>query len=415
MVFIVISSMFVINGFRNPFRYISPQACVRNILFVPTLLSRSRLHCIVDNLNLNGTKVYGPAFANNQNEKVDLHNNTTGDGIYSSLPQEDDEWDPSCASKMDFDECYYKVLEVTYDVPSKVLKKAYKSMVFTYHPDRRKAEEKVLANRQLMVINGAYRVLANPETRKSYDDALKAGYVGSRAGVKGSGRNPPTKGAQANANYDGNYDPGRSSTMNDVQSSSRRKYYYNDWETWYTNWEKAQVNKQPRRTITEDDLNFEFDDDMDIDDILGWSRQRKATPESTYYRRSQPSSAYEWEDFARTEPPTTPYNGYKKESLNDNAVDNDIDDTQERKNNNSQESETLESGFISVSYPDENSIDDSKRRNVDGGDKTENGLDDFFTDAYNQLENQSVKGPLGEVTIALRVLLGLIVNRNGDK
>ena len=64
-------------------------------------------------------------------------------------------WDIKSAPKLDFDEDYYSVLEVDSKIAVKGLKKAYYSIVFIYHPDR-KADvvEKELANKQMMVING---------------------------------------------------------------------------------------------------------------------------------------------------------------------------------------------------------------------------------------------------------------------
>lgn len=64
-------------------------------------------------------------------------------------------WDIKSAPKLDFDEDYYSVLEVDSKIVPKDLKKAYYSIVFIYHPDRKsEAADKELANKQMMVING---------------------------------------------------------------------------------------------------------------------------------------------------------------------------------------------------------------------------------------------------------------------
>lgn len=64
-------------------------------------------------------------------------------------------WDIKSAPKLDFDEDYYNVLEVDSNIAGKELKKAYYSIVFIYHPDRKsEVAEKELANKQMMVING---------------------------------------------------------------------------------------------------------------------------------------------------------------------------------------------------------------------------------------------------------------------
>lgn len=64
-------------------------------------------------------------------------------------------WDIKSAPKLDFDEDYYSVLEVDPKIAAKDLKKAYYSIVFIYHPDRKlDLADKDLANKQMMVING---------------------------------------------------------------------------------------------------------------------------------------------------------------------------------------------------------------------------------------------------------------------
>ena len=64
-------------------------------------------------------------------------------------------WDIKSAPKLDFDEDYYSVLEVDSKILPKELKKAYYSIVFVYHPDRKsEVADKDLANKQMMVING---------------------------------------------------------------------------------------------------------------------------------------------------------------------------------------------------------------------------------------------------------------------
>jgi hypothetical protein len=61
-------------------------------------------------------------------------------------------WDPYMAPKLDFDECYYDVLEADQSYNSKELKKAYYKIVFKYHPDTKINEiDKELCNKQMMV------------------------------------------------------------------------------------------------------------------------------------------------------------------------------------------------------------------------------------------------------------------------
>ncbi|KAJ1402646.1 hypothetical protein B484DRAFT_457724, partial [Ochromonadaceae sp. CCMP2298] len=53
-----------------------------------------------------------------------------------------------------------------------------------HHPDNKQAAEKDLANRQMMVINAAYKVLKSPELRAQYDMRRKMGTYGAKAAVK---------------------------------------------------------------------------------------------------------------------------------------------------------------------------------------------------------------------------------------
>jgi hypothetical protein len=52
--------------------------------------------------------------------------------------------------KLDFNEDYYSVLEISPTIPSSDLKKAYYKMVFKYHPDNKVGDElKALCNKQV--------------------------------------------------------------------------------------------------------------------------------------------------------------------------------------------------------------------------------------------------------------------------
>lgn len=83
----------------------------------------------------------------------------------------DKEWDPKLYPKLDFNEDYYKVLEVDPMADQATIKKAYYKMMLKYHPDNRRTDdEKSLGNRQMMVINAAYKVLRNEQEKAAYDN-----------------------------------------------------------------------------------------------------------------------------------------------------------------------------------------------------------------------------------------------------
>lgn len=79
-------------------------------------------------------------------------------------------WDPYAAPKLNFKECYYKILEVSLNSTQETIKKSFYKLVLQYHPDGKETQyEKDLCNKQMMVINGAYRTLKDPNTRYVYD------------------------------------------------------------------------------------------------------------------------------------------------------------------------------------------------------------------------------------------------------
>lgn len=96
-------------------------------------------------------------------------------------------WDPKSGPKLDFNEDYYSVLDVDSKVDAKDLKKAYYKLVFKFHPDNIENESsKSMCNKQMMVINGAYRILKNIDLRVLYDRQRQKGLVGLAAGIKES-------------------------------------------------------------------------------------------------------------------------------------------------------------------------------------------------------------------------------------
>ena len=103
---------------------------------------------------------------------------------------EDMDWDPKSAPKLDFNEDYYSVIEGEQAMTSRELKKAYVKIVFKYHPDNKEESAKALCNKQMMVINNAYQVLKEDDTRADYDRKRRLGGVGGNG--KSSDRNSRT-------------------------------------------------------------------------------------------------------------------------------------------------------------------------------------------------------------------------------
>ena len=66
------------------------------------------------------------------------------------------------------EECYYSTLKVKRNADIKVLKKAYKSLLIKYHPDKNQSKEK-WAKKQFIKVSEAYDVLKDPKKRNIYD------------------------------------------------------------------------------------------------------------------------------------------------------------------------------------------------------------------------------------------------------
>jgi DnaJ domain len=157
-------------------------------------------------------------------------------------------WDPKSAPKLDFNEDFYSILEVDPMISSKELKKAYYKIVFKYHPDNKEGkEQKDLCNKQMMVINAAYKVLKDGDARVVYDRKRKAGVYGEAAKVgKSSGGSSSNRSAQPQTQKTQTRASSGSSSSSDPFGS----YGYNQNEESYESTESLGLRSEKEKRKT---------------------------------------------------------------------------------------------------------------------------------------------------------------------
>ena len=204
-------------------------------------------------------------------------------------------WDPKQGPKLDFNEDYYSVLEVNpppSNIDSKVLKKAYYKMVFKYHPDNKEGDDaKSLCNKQMMVINAAYKILKNDKLRNDYNVKRSMGFYGAKANIKESknddAKRTTTSSSSTSSSSSSKTTSSSSSSYasdnknNNYQNASKRKdsystYNNNNDNNAYKNVESmvdvlsdlwSDIRDTGGSTIFEDVLDFledNFDSDKDL-------------------------------------------------------------------------------------------------------------------------------------------------------
>lgn len=70
---------------------------------------------------------------------------------------------------------YYDILEVTSKSTKEEIKKSYRSLSMKYHPDRNKNDTNMVS--KIQIINEAYEVLSDEDSRKEYDRKMTGGNI----------------------------------------------------------------------------------------------------------------------------------------------------------------------------------------------------------------------------------------------
>ncbi len=87
------------------------------------------------------------------------------------------------ASRAWFEKDFYQVLGVPENASADEIKRAYKKLATTYHPDRNPDDAR--AEERMKEISEAYGVLGNPEKRVEYDQVRRMSRAGVGAGAPG--------------------------------------------------------------------------------------------------------------------------------------------------------------------------------------------------------------------------------------
>jgi DnaJ-class molecular chaperone len=67
---------------------------------------------------------------------------------------------------------FYEILQVSKRASPEIIKRAYRTLIEQYHPDKHPPQRKVWAEEISKHINGAYEVLGDPQRKAAYDREL---------------------------------------------------------------------------------------------------------------------------------------------------------------------------------------------------------------------------------------------------
>jgi len=71
---------------------------------------------------------------------------------------------------------YYGILGIDRDADAQAIKRAYRKLAKTWHPDRVAPEDKEAATKKFKEINEAYAVLSDPQKKRQYDNPMPQGF-----------------------------------------------------------------------------------------------------------------------------------------------------------------------------------------------------------------------------------------------
>lgn len=207
----------------------------------------------------------------------------------------------------------------------------------------------------------------------------------------GSGKNPNSKSSRpATVRYGGVYSPPKAAKKGTYAGTGRRP-------------------------------NF-VDEDGNIDeDLFNEDKKSRAGWEDMYYQRRQTGSKYQGDEFARAAPPRPKseyvgtVGGNSTAPKGEPTAGAEYFDAKKflEEEKAQKEKERLEQSFIFVTdgVKEEEEAPSIWEKIIT---KSQVEVDTFVTDAYEQLERTPVRGPLGEIVIILRTLLGNLVRRKDD-
>ena len=129
---------------------------------------------------------------------------------------------------------YYKILEVDRDASPEVIEKAYRALAKKYHPDLQESNMKQKAEEKLKLINEAYEVLSNPDSKAKYDATLKQNEVSeedfNRISEENRNLYNEINSLKHNNNYNNNYGTTQNNNLTEEEIRRQQEEYQRQYE-----------------------------------------------------------------------------------------------------------------------------------------------------------------------------------------